>query len=106
MIAASVPMGDSDWVWDIGAGIAGVVLQTRGTPASMAYTLEENIGAAVAPLLRSGLSYSLTRRLRLGVAASLGVTVPRFLIVHAGRTAAMWGLPFAMGELALEVDVP
>jgi hypothetical protein len=104
-IAASLPLGNPDWVWDIGGGIAGLALQTKGTPASTAYVQEENVGVAVAPLLRSGLGYAFTRRLRLRLGACLGVSVPRFVVVHAGTTAATWGLPFASAELALEVDV-
>jgi hypothetical protein len=104
-IVAAVPIGDSAWLWDIGAGVAGVALQTRGTPASAAYTPKENVGLALAPLLRSGLSYSLGHSVRLGLAASAGVSIPRFLIVYAGRAAATWGRPFVAGELALELDV-
>ncbi|HKO92092.1 MAG TPA: hypothetical protein VJU61_13105, partial [Polyangiaceae bacterium] len=104
-LVASIPLGNGVWVWDIGAGLAGVALHTRGTPASMGYTSQENVGIGVAPLLRSALWYSLTRRSRLGLAASLGVSVPRFLIVYAERTAATWGVPFAVGALALELDV-
>jgi hypothetical protein len=105
-LAVALPLGQSAWVWDIGASIAGVALQTQGTPSSAAYTRRENIAAAVAPLARSALSYALTPGSRLGLGASLGVSAPRFLIVYADRTVATWGRPFAMGELMLEVDVP
>lgn len=104
-IVASVPIGSGVWVWDIGAGIAGMAVQTRGTLASAGYTQEENVGVGVAPLLRSALWYSLTGRSRLGLGASLGVSVPRFLVMHAGTMVATWGVPFALGQLALEVDV-
>jgi hypothetical protein len=105
-LAASLPLGESDWVWDIGAGVAAVALETKGSPASPAYTREHDVAAAVAPLVRSGLSYSLTRSVRAALAASLGLSFPRFLILYADRTAATWGRPFASGELALELDVP
>lgn len=105
---ASAHFGSPGARWDptLGAGAALIVLHAEGTGSSPSWLGVSSDSVSVGPFLRPGVGLALGDRLRLRADLVTGVALRRFVLDHAGRTAATWGWPFFVGSVGIEIPLP
>jgi hypothetical protein len=89
------------WLPELGAGVSIVTTRMDGLGYTPYIGASDRVTVA-APYLDGGLGIALSPGLRLRVEALGGVATPRPVVRFAGREAATWGRPFAVGALCLE----
>ncbi|HEY3234291.1 MAG TPA: hypothetical protein VGJ84_06225 [Polyangiaceae bacterium] len=87
------------WVPTLDLGLGAVLMHTQGHAAPPFVDASELVTVA-APFVEPAVSLLVTLRLRVGVAATLGIATPRPVVLFGGRTAATWGQPLFLGVSA------
>jgi hypothetical protein len=89
----------------LGAGVAGVLLYTRGVP-SAGFVGYSQVNLMAAPYLRAGSSFSLASGWRLSADLLAAASTPEPVVFFGDRRASAWGRPLLLGDLGIEITVP
>lgn len=92
----------SAWTPTLGGGISVVWLHLDGQPAAHFSGVSASVFSC-APYLRAGLGLTIVPRLRVRADALVGASLPPTLVKFGERLAAVWGVPFVVPTLGLEL---
>jgi hypothetical protein len=98
------PLAPNVWTPYLGAGVAGVLLYTRGAP-SPGFIGHSQVDLTAAPYLRAGSSFSLGPALRFTADLLGAVSAPEPVVYFDSRRASAWGRPLLLGTVGVEVLV-
>jgi len=96
------PWQDSLLTPAVGAGVAGVVLHTRGMPAA-GYSGNTQLDFAVYPHARLEVSAALSRLFRVRADLLGGAVMPRPVVVFADQRVGAWGSSLFIVGLEMEL---
>lgn len=110
-LAVATPPGSASGRWRVRVGVGGALVATdlRGhlAPSSAGlYRTSENVLLSPALTLSTGLSYRLSRNLRLGATLCAAAPWRSPTIVIAGRDAATYGAPIIAAAIGVEAVWP
>jgi hypothetical protein len=98
------PLAPSAWTPYLGAGVAGVLLYTRGAP-SPGFVGHSQVDMTAAPYVRGGSSFVLDASWRLCADVLAAMAAPEPVVYFDNRRASGWGRPLVLGTLGVEVLV-
>jgi hypothetical protein len=98
------PLVSNPWTPYLGAGVAGVLLYTRGVP-SPGFVGYSQVNLALLPYLRAGSFFSLSGAWRLAVDVLAAASTPEPVVYFENRRASAWGRPLLLGTLGIEIAV-
>jgi hypothetical protein len=98
------PFAPNAWTPYLGAGVAGALLYTRGSP-SPGFIGHSQVDITAAPYMRAGSSFALDASWRLTTDVLAAVAAPEPVVYFDSRRASAWGRPLVLGTVGVEVLV-
>ena len=89
------------WSPDLGAGLAGMVVQVRGIPGP-GLSGHTDTSLAASPYLRTGFGVAFWKTLALRADLLALWAMPRTVILFGDRQVGSWGRPVVLGSAGLE----
>jgi hypothetical protein len=89
------------WSPELGAGLAGILVQVQGIPGA-GLSGHNDTSFAVSPYLRTGFSVDFWETLAVRGDFLAGLALPRTVILFGDRQVGSWGRPLVLGSAGLE----
>lgn len=96
-------VGSGEWGADLGAGAGVVIARMQGFAEAPVYTGRSETLVAGAPIVDASLGYRPISMLRIRSELQAGIAMPRLAVTFDDRDVAVWGRPFMVALLGVEI---